>query len=347
MKANRPVTVTFTADPKYKLTVVKTGAGTGTITSDPAGINCPGDCKELIWKNDKVTLTAAAGTGSIFTGWSGAYTGTDQTCTIKVKAAKTLTANFIPYPTLTVKKAGTGSGTATSDDANINCGADCSETYTEVKTVILTATPDVNSIFTGWTGCKPLTGEPSKCSMTMNAIKTVTANFAPTLVGSWDMSFNMTVSVTFPEYGTYSETVKVPDHFTFHEDGTFEMIDMQGKWTQKGNAFTIKIPRADLESYFEAAIREQLGTDVNVTVTQITFTGTHRWATDRINGTMILVMNIYLPAYGLSGTASVNATFTGVRADGLQGLTMSKENENRSQSMIKIIEEKLMKAIMP
>jgi hypothetical protein len=60
--------------------------------------------------------------------------------------------------TLTVEKDGDGTGTVTSDDGQINCGADCEATYETATSgmlgpslgVTLTATPDEGSVFTGW-----------------------------------------------------------------------------------------------------------------------------------------------------------------------------------------------------
>src|SRR3990167_10627051 len=77
----------------YALTVSKTGTGSGTVTSSPAGINCGTDCTELYNSGTVVTLTAAAATGSSFAGWSGACTGTG-TCTVTMNAAKSVTATF-------------------------------------------------------------------------------------------------------------------------------------------------------------------------------------------------------------------------------------------------------------
>jgi len=56
--------------------------------------------------------------------------------------------------TLTVAKIGTGSGTVTSDDGGINCGADCTEAYAEGANpvVTLTATADSASTFVDWSG---------------------------------------------------------------------------------------------------------------------------------------------------------------------------------------------------
>ena len=100
------------------------------MTSTPAGINCGADCSEPYSPGTVVTLSQSATAGSTFAGWSGACTGTGA-CQVTMDVARSVTATFNLIPnTLTVTKAGTGSGTVTSTPAGINCGADCSETYT-------------------------------------------------------------------------------------------------------------------------------------------------------------------------------------------------------------------------
>jgi uncharacterized repeat protein (TIGR02543 family) len=76
-----------------QLTVNVAGAGTGTVTSSPAGINCPGTCSANFQNIAQVTLTAAPGTGFGFGGWTGSCTGTSTTCTVSVQGS-TATANF-------------------------------------------------------------------------------------------------------------------------------------------------------------------------------------------------------------------------------------------------------------
>jgi hypothetical protein len=90
---------------------------------------------------------------------------------------KGVTATFAQQQyTLTVTKTGTGSGTVTSSPAGINCGSDCSETYTKVQKVKLTAKADANSTFTGWSGggCSGT----KTCTVTVDTAVTVTADFA-------------------------------------------------------------------------------------------------------------------------------------------------------------------------
>src|SRR5262249_19255872 len=74
---------------------------------------------------------------------------------------------------LSVNKTGTGSGMVTSNPAGINCGSDCSESYTSGTVVVLNAVPAAGSVFSGWTG----TG-CSTASVTMNGSRSCTAVFS-------------------------------------------------------------------------------------------------------------------------------------------------------------------------
>jgi len=58
------------------VTVSAVGPGTGTVTSNPAGINCGQSCSGTFPSGTSVTLTATAAANSSFAGWSGACTGT-------------------------------------------------------------------------------------------------------------------------------------------------------------------------------------------------------------------------------------------------------------------------------
>jgi hypothetical protein len=69
----------------------------GTVTSDPAGINCGVDCTESYPDNTVVTLTAHPGVKSYFVGWSDNCSGTDPTTQVTMDADKTCTATF-GYP---------------------------------------------------------------------------------------------------------------------------------------------------------------------------------------------------------------------------------------------------------
>ncbi|MSX03178.1 MAG: hypothetical protein F2813_08480 [Actinobacteria bacterium] len=77
----------------FPLTVTRPGSGPGTVTSTPAGIDCGSTCSAEFGAGSEVMLTATAASGSTFSGWSGACTGT-ATCTVTVSEAATVTAAF-------------------------------------------------------------------------------------------------------------------------------------------------------------------------------------------------------------------------------------------------------------
>jgi hypothetical protein len=78
---------------KYRMTVIKDGTGTGTVTSTPAGINCGSACVGMFDGNTSVALSPVAGPGSVFGGWGGACSGT-QGCDVTMSGDKILFAVF-------------------------------------------------------------------------------------------------------------------------------------------------------------------------------------------------------------------------------------------------------------
>ena len=241
------VAVTFSS--VYILGAVKSGTGTGTVTSTPAGINCGIACATNFTQGSVITLTATPDVSSTFTGWSGGGCSGTGICKVTLNSLTRVTATFTlkqfavtasvsggkgavtpltqninygstasitvtptagyhiasitdngvsksvtsPYaiPNVTAPhavavafssvyilgavKSGTGSGTVTSIPAGINCGAACATNFTQGSVITLTATPDVSSTFTGWSGggCSG-TGV---CKVTLNSLTRVTAAF--------------------------------------------------------------------------------------------------------------------------------------------------------------------------
>ncbi len=190
-----------TAQQQFLLSVSKAGTGSGTITSNPIGINCGAVCSANYVSGTQVTLTANSSAGSTFAGWSGACTGTGS-CSVTMSQAQSVTATFTLNPvnfTLAVSKVGTGSGTVTSNVSGINCGATCSATYVSGTNVLLTATPTAGSTFTGWLGACSGTGT---CTVSMTANRSVTANFTLTQ----PQQFNLAVSKIGSGTGTVTST---------------------------------------------------------------------------------------------------------------------------------------------
>jgi len=78
---------------KYDLAVTKSGSGGGIVTSSPAGIDCGSICQAEFTIDSQVGLEATPDANSVFTGWSGACSGT-STCVLTMNAPKAVSATF-------------------------------------------------------------------------------------------------------------------------------------------------------------------------------------------------------------------------------------------------------------
>ena len=90
-----------------RLDLQKSGVGSGTVTSDPAGIDCGSTCSAYFPQGATVTLTAAPAAGSTFTGWTGSCTGTG-TCEVTMDSTHQVGAGFTraaPVVSLTARPA--------------------------------------------------------------------------------------------------------------------------------------------------------------------------------------------------------------------------------------------------
>jgi hypothetical protein len=100
MNAARAVTATFTLQ-RFTLTARKSGLlGNGTITSASSPdsspqISCGSTCAVSYDYGTVVNLRVAPNFLSIFTGWTGCDSASGTSCTVTIKAARTVTANFL------------------------------------------------------------------------------------------------------------------------------------------------------------------------------------------------------------------------------------------------------------
>ena len=78
----------------FALAVLRSGSGSGTVTSESTGIACGTDCEETYPAGTQVTLSATADTGSIFEGWSGGGCSGTGVCEIIMNANTAVIATF-------------------------------------------------------------------------------------------------------------------------------------------------------------------------------------------------------------------------------------------------------------
>ena len=100
---------------QHQLSVGKTGAGGGTVTSSPAGIDCGPNCSAMFDGGTSVTLSATSDSNSTFNGWTGDGTDNgDGTRTVTMSQARSVTATFNANQTVTFTS--TAPSTAASAD---------------------------------------------------------------------------------------------------------------------------------------------------------------------------------------------------------------------------------------
>ncbi len=147
------------ADDTYLLSVTRNGSG--TVTSEPAGIDCGATCSASFTQNTLITLTATPDPGSTFIGWSEeSCTGTG-TCQATMDTLRSVTANFVQDQfTLTIN----------SEHGTVDKSPD-QATYSYGDEVTLSVIADPGWNFSDWT--------PSLTDgkVTINGNTTVTANF--------------------------------------------------------------------------------------------------------------------------------------------------------------------------
>ena len=105
INANITCTATFNPQPatSFILSVSKAGAGTGTVTSAPSGIDCGSTCSASYNSGTLVTLTATPAAGSTFSAWSGSGCSNGA---VTINASIDCTATFQASPDQLTTKIG-------------------------------------------------------------------------------------------------------------------------------------------------------------------------------------------------------------------------------------------------
>lgn len=177
-----------------KLTITPPSNGKIIDNSRPTLIDCGsgeaiscqasygGISPDITSTTNGLALTAVADDLFIFKDWTGDCAGIEgnnssgNVINVDMNTDTTCSATFIRgTPPITtadfiVSLAGSGTGSVTSGNADIDCGTDCSETYDLDSQVRFTAFPDAGNQFSSWSG----TGD---CAVSSSqAVKTITVS---------------------------------------------------------------------------------------------------------------------------------------------------------------------------
>jgi hypothetical protein len=169
-------------------------AGSGRVTSEPAGIDCSftngalsGTCSlAFYWPAPTspppittvvLRWTAAPGSQACHFGPGVCGGETHETYHQLGNGLETSSSyNFaLLKRTLTVTKTGDATGVVSSEPAGITCGSSCSGSFDHGATVSLSAVPDAGAEFRGWTGA--CAAQPATCTVTVDAAKSTNAVF--------------------------------------------------------------------------------------------------------------------------------------------------------------------------
>jgi hypothetical protein len=135
----------------------------------------------------------------------------------------------------------------TSSPAGINCGSDCSESYSSGTSVTVSASPAGGSTFAGWSGACSGTGT---CNVSMTAARSVTATFNTTggargTFGNggnpWAIAASGTTRIQAENFDTGGESVAYHDTETANNGGqyrTSESVDIQAT-TDTGGGYNV------------------------------------------------------------------------------------------------------------
>jgi ABC-type transporter MlaC component len=160
MNGNTSVTATFTLK-TYTITA-SAGANGSISPSGSVTVNHGANQTFSITPNSGYNINDVKVDGASV-GKVSSYTFTNVTANHTIEASFSAIATY----TLTITKGGTGTGTVTNNPTGTTFGAG--------TVVTLTATPNANSTFTGWSG--GYSGTSSTCPVTMNGNTSVTATF--------------------------------------------------------------------------------------------------------------------------------------------------------------------------
>ncbi len=123
MEENRSVTATFSSLNASQSNIAVSVVGTGSVSSSPSGISCGTNCSANFDKNTNLSLTATAGNGYQFAGWSGDCNGSSS-CSVSMAQNRSVTASFSlvgnPQPNILIENYSPAGNAFELDNVNDN-----------------------------------------------------------------------------------------------------------------------------------------------------------------------------------------------------------------------------------
>ena len=171
--------VQFTDTLPAGVALVSASSSQGTCSKSQGVVTC--DVGSLRFAQDAtITIVVTPTVAQIITN-SMSVSGTEPDLALANNSAEQ-TNTVVPTYTLTVTKAGAGTGSVNSDggapfnpqNGMIGCGSTCTTKFLSGTTVNLSAAGDPGDFFSSWAGACSGSGS---CSVLMNSDQTVTANF--------------------------------------------------------------------------------------------------------------------------------------------------------------------------
>ena len=246
------------------LTVGKVGEG--SVTSEPAGIECAAGCTQEtrgFEEGAEVTLTASAASGYVFTGWSNCDSGTKygRQCVVVATAGhRPVKAHFKGAVPVAVEKIGTAGGSVSSTPIGISCARACNGAETSFlvgKRLILKAVPEAGAVFSGWSlsaGECTLSEEGRWCTFEPSGPVTAKARFdTPRIAFTVSKEGSGQGTITSKPAGISCGTSCKSASATFKSDaeiaitvtlgkGTTQVTWTSGAGTCTGHALTCTVP---------------------------------------------------------------------------------------------------------
>jgi hypothetical protein len=183
----------FSATALPTLALTLTGAGSGTVASQPGTIDCTlasgaasGTCSYVTPLAQAVVLTATPTSNSTFDGFGGVCLGKNP-CTVTMSQSQTIAGSFSRVQRTLAISGGAGNGIVTSSPAGINCrissgspsATGCAATFVDGTPVTLSATPAAGFKLTAWgTPCSSST----TCTLSMTQDQPMSVTFS---LGTW------------------------------------------------------------------------------------------------------------------------------------------------------------------